>query len=261
MEQKQIKNIQKTAKDRKNKLNKLKSIEDSMKAESFKQQQIEDEYNSQINKEKVHRHRTSVELGRAQFDLNKALRSGWNYKKFNINKFKQKHLDRVTEISSSRTSRINEIERLENEKSEYLKKTDIQIEILESQLKGLKETKRRNSILLEQTITKHQTGKWKDWRAKSPEKLSNREHSEIIKHRTNEIKEILENEKKFSVKYYNNYIKENKDGHKVNKNKISEDVSDIKQKRKNIRSQSSLAKSSSHSDMDLYKYKYGLSSK
>lgn len=58
-----------------------------MKSESLKQQQIEDKFNSQINKEKVQRHRASVELGRAKFDFKKALRSGWNYKKFNIKNF------------------------------------------------------------------------------------------------------------------------------------------------------------------------------
>jgi len=79
--------------------------------------------------------------------------------------------------------------------------TDKQIDVLKSELGKLKETKRRNSVLLESTVTKHQTGKWIDFRVKPQNKLSSKTKRELITERTIEIKKALEDEKIFSIKY------------------------------------------------------------
>jgi len=44
---------------------------------------------------------------------------------------------------------------------------DNQIDVMEEELKRLLENKRRNSVTLEDAISKHHTGKWKDWRLKT----------------------------------------------------------------------------------------------
>jgi len=98
-------------------------------------------------------------------------------------------------------AKIKKIEETERSMLDDITATDKQIDDLKNELGKLKETKRRNSVLLEQTITQHQTGKWIDYRAKPKNKLSSKSKQELIKERTLEIKRALEDEKIFSIKY------------------------------------------------------------
>jgi len=86
---------------------------------------------------------------------------------------------------------------MEINKNKNIGMIDQQIDDLQNELNKLKSAKRRNSVLLEKTVSKHQTGKWKDWR--SPKKNTKKDQ-DIIRERTDEIKQLLENEKDFSIR-------------------------------------------------------------
>jgi len=149
---------------------------------------------------KVSRHRNSVDLDNAHFDSKKLLERGWNKRNFEyVEEINRTQRD-IAKISSARAAKIKKIEDIESSMLNDIKTTDNQIEDLKNELNKLKETKRRNSTLLEQTVSKHQTGKWIDFRTKPQNKLSATSKQDIIKERTLEIKKALEDERDFSVK-------------------------------------------------------------
>jgi len=87
-----------------------------------------------------------------------------------------------------------------------------QINIMEEELKKLQERKRRNSVLLEKSVTQHQISEWKDWKTKPTRKLyknplnnsvpnlkksfPNEHDIAVVKERTTDLKNEIDKEYK-----------------------------------------------------------------
>lgn len=121
---------------------------------------------------KFSKHRNSVELDNAHIDTKRLLERGWNKRNFLYIEEMFKKQNQINKISSARSAKVKKIEETETKMVNDLALTDKQIDELKNELHKLKETKRRNSVLLEQSVTKHQTGKWIDYRVKPKDKLS-----------------------------------------------------------------------------------------
>jgi len=104
-----------------------------------------------------------------------------------------------------------------------------QINMMEDELNKLLARKRRNSVLLEKSVTQHQVSEWKDWRTKPPRKLyktnlnssvpnlkksfPNEHDINVAKDRTTDIKTEIDKEfklKKSKETVYKPYLVSNK---------------------------------------------------